>query len=190
MYITTVTKGDDTTYRLHRDACKALNDSKRTVEAQLANDAQIVLDATACSTCKPSKAVQVSVRAEAEKALKGKAPKAAETEEQRSERLTARRASIAAEASKAPEAEATEEQPTEAAEAPKAEETTEAKTTGRGRSLAVKDGEQKCDTCGQTLPLTKFPTLSSKAGEVPARGTTCREDIKKARAEKKAAASK
>lgn len=174
MFITTVTKNDDTTYRLHRDACKALNDSKRTVEAQLKADPQIVLDATPCSTCKPSKAVQVSVRAEAEKAAAGKAPKArkaVDTETAAEANLP--QAEVVADA-------ATGEQP----------ETGEPTTTiGRGRSLAPKEGEKKCaGACGQVLPLTKFPTLPAKAGEVPQRGDVCRADRNAERAAKKAQA--
>lgn len=200
MYITTVTKGADTTYRLHRDSCKlAKGGSARTLEAQLDADAQIVLDATQCSTCKPGKAMEISVRHEAQGRLKGKAPKgfgtltkvdppavipvavaddAAAANAEVEEALAAATTDESVANLGAALAEKREEQ------APKAEATT---STGRGHSLAPKDGEKVCKgACGLTLPLTKFPTLPAKAGQVPQRGDVCRADRNAEREAKKA----
>lgn len=75
--------------------------------------------------------------------------------------------------------------------ADKASDNADKGTTGRGHSLASKEGMQKCQgACGKRLPVTKFPTLNAKPGEVPQRGKICRDDMRALRAAKKAAAAK
>lgn len=69
MFVTTVKNSDPVEYRLHRDTCKGLNGSQRPLEDYLAEDPKAVVDAKPCGQCSPSKAVQVSVRHQAETAL-------------------------------------------------------------------------------------------------------------------------
>lgn len=174
MFITTIVKKSAADaaaapeFRLHRDNCKSLNGTQVVLDEAMVETPENVLAAKPCSVCSPSKAVQVSVRTEAQAAQNRNNRKNTPKENTMSETAT--------KPAKAPKAPKAAKPAADKAEAPK-----------RARTLAPVDGTQKCEKCGKDLPLSKFPTRAAKPGEAPVRGKVCRADLAAARVARKEA---